>query len=186
MQMKVLQHTAETLHTALVSDSKDLAKIYTKYSKGVRRFLEEGLRTSKPDSLFQPITLHSDSDWIHAHPEVPEDFQNFYRYLSRKTPNASQNTIYIQTIGESVFSVQSTACHASLAQFYTFVVGPFGAVGAQTEQYVKWLIGYCQAFFYGLSVELLSAVSVSETRCCFRINSNSHNLQIYAGNIRCL
>ncbi|XP_028286562.1 archaemetzincin-2 [Parambassis ranga] len=157
--MKVLQHTAETLHTALVSDSKDLAKIYRKYSKGERRFLEEGLCTSQPDSLFQPITLHSDSDWILAHPEVPEDFQNFYRYLSRRTPNASQNTIYIQTIGS------------------------FGDVGAQTEQYVKWLKSYCQAFFYGLSVELLPAVSVSETRCCFRINNNSHNLQIYAGDL---
>lgn len=156
--MKVIQHTVETLRTALLSNSQDLAKIYNKYSKEERRFLEEGLHQGQ-GSLFQPITVHSNSDWIPAHPEEPQDFQSFYRDPYRKTPDAGHSTIYIQTIGS------------------------FGEVGPQTDQYVEWLIEYCQAFFYGLSVKLLPAVTVSETGCAFRINSNSHNLQILTGDL---
>lgn len=62
-----------------------------------------------------------------------------------------------------------------------FLPGSFGEAGAQTDQYVEWLREYCQAFFYGLSVKLLPAVTVAETGCSFRINSNSHNLQILTG-----
>lgn len=64
-----------------------------------------------------------------------------------------------------------------------FLVGSFGKPGAQTDQYVGWLREYCQAFFYGLSVKLLPAVSVAETGCSFRINNNSHNLQILTGKL---
>lgn len=64
-----------------------------------------------------------------------------------------------------------------------FLVGSFGEVGAQTDQYVEWLREYCQAFFYGLSVKFLPAVTVAETGCSFRVNSNSHNLQILTGKI---
>lgn len=60
--------------------------------------------------------------------------------------------------------------------------GSFGDEGLQTDQYVEWLRDYCQAFFCGLSVKLLPAVSVSETGCSFRVNSSSHNLQILTGN----
>ncbi|KAF3853391.1 hypothetical protein F7725_014079 [Dissostichus mawsoni] len=42
---------------------------------------------------------------------------------------------------------------------------------------------YCQAFFYGLSVKLLPAVTVAETKCSFRVNSDSHNLQILTGEL---
>ncbi|XP_051795626.1 archaemetzincin-2 isoform X2 [Acanthochromis polyacanthus] len=157
--MKVIQHTAKTLHTALVSNSKDLAKIYSKYTKEERSFLEEGFHSGQPGSLFQPIAVHSDSDWILAHPEEPQDFESFYRDPHRRTPDASHNTIYIQTIGS------------------------FGEVGALTDQYVGWLRDYCQAFFYRLSVKLLPAVTVSETGCSFRVNSNSHNLQILTGDL---
>ncbi|KAK5880995.1 hypothetical protein CesoFtcFv8_021847 [Champsocephalus esox] len=104
-------------------------------------------------------TFHSDSDWISAHPEEHQDFESFYRDPSRKTPNASHNTIYIQTIGS------------------------FGEAGAQTDQCVEWLREYCQAFFYGLSVKLLPAVTVAETKCSFRVNSDSHNLQILTGDL---
>uniref|UniRef100_A0AAQ5XCH1 Archaemetzincin-2 n=2 Tax=Amphiprion ocellaris TaxID=80972 RepID=A0AAQ5XCH1_AMPOC len=157
--MKVIQHTAEELRTALVSNSKDLAKIYSKYTKEERCLLEEGFHSGQPGSLFQPITVHSDSDWISAHPEEPQDFESFYRDSYRRTPDASHNTIYIQTIGS------------------------FGEVGALTDQYVEWLRDYCQAFFYGLSVKLLPAVTVSETGCSFRVNSNSNNLQILTGDL---
>ncbi|XP_008293125.1 archaemetzincin-2 isoform X2 [Stegastes partitus] len=157
--MKVIQHTAETLHTALVSNSHDLAQVYSKYTQAERRLLEEGFRSGQPGSLFPPITVHSDSDWIAAHPEEPQDFESFYRDPYRRTPDAHHNTIYIQTIGS------------------------FGEVGALTDQYVEWLRDYCQAFFYGLSVKLLPAVPVSETGCSFRVNSNSHNLQIRTGDL---
>ncbi|KAG8009068.1 Archaemetzincin-2 [Nibea albiflora] len=155
--MKVIQHSVETLQTSLVSKRQDLVKLYSKYTKEERNLLEEGFQPGQPDSLFQPITVHSDSDWIPAHPEEPQDFESFYRDNFRKTPDASHNTIYIQTIGS------------------------FGEVGAQTDQYVEWLREYCQAFFYGLSVKFLPAVTVAETGCSFRVNSNSHNLQILTG-----
>lgn len=100
--MKVIQHSVETLQTALLSRHQDLVKLYGKYTKEERRLLEEGFHPGQPGSLFQPITVHSDSDWIPAHPEEPQDFASFYRDRSRKTPNASHNTIYIQTIGEYV------------------------------------------------------------------------------------
>lgn len=97
--MKVIQHSVETLKTALVSNNQDLAKLYSKYTKEERRLLEEGFHPGQRGSLFQPITVHSDSDWIPAHPEEPQDFGNFYRDPNRETPNTTHNTIYIQTIG---------------------------------------------------------------------------------------
>lgn len=100
LQMKVIQHSAETLQAALVSKCKDLAKLYEEYSTEERQFLEEGLHPGQPGALFQPITLHSDSDWISAHPEEPQNFERFYTDPHRRSPNASHNTIYIQTIGE--------------------------------------------------------------------------------------
>ncbi|XP_041818417.1 archaemetzincin-2 isoform X5 [Chelmon rostratus] len=159
LQMKVIQHSVERLQTALVSNHQDLAKLYSKYTKEERHLLEQGFHPGQPGSLFQPITVHSDSDWISAHPEDSQDFHSFYRDPYRKTPNASHSTIYIQTIGS------------------------FGEMGAQTDQYVEWLREYCQAFFYGLSVKLLPAVTVTETGCSFRVNSNSHNLQILTGDL---
>ncbi|KAE8284400.1 Archaemetzincin-2 [Larimichthys crocea] len=117
------------------------------------------VQSALPTPPLLPITVHSDSDWIPAHPEEPQDFESFYRDPFRKTPDASHSTIYIQTIGS------------------------FGEVGAQTDQYVEWLREYCQAFFYGLSVKFLPAVTVAETGCSFRVNSNSHNLQILTGHL---
>ncbi|XP_039879206.1 archaemetzincin-2 isoform X2 [Simochromis diagramma] len=71
----------------------------------------------------------------------------------------------------------------SNSQYLTKVYSSFGEVAAQTDQYVEWLRDYCQAFFYGLSVKLLPAVAVSETKCSFRVNSNSYNLQILTGDL---
>ncbi|KAM3592109.1 uncharacterized protein V6R79_012702 [Siganus canaliculatus] len=156
--MKVILHSVETLQAALVSSHQDLAKQYSKYTKEERKLLEEGFHPGKPGSLFQPITVHSDSDWISAHPEEPQDFESFYRDPQRKTPDTSHNTIYIQTIGS------------------------FGE-GVQTDQYVEWLREYCQAFFHGLSVKLLPPVAISETGCSVRVNSNSHNLQVLTGDL---
>lgn len=100
LQMKVIEHSVETLKAALVSKRRDLVKLYKEYSAEERRFLEEGLRPGEPDALFQLITLHSDSDWISAHPEQPQNFESFYMDSHRRTPSARHNTIYIQTIGE--------------------------------------------------------------------------------------
>ncbi|CAJ1080762.1 archaemetzincin-2 [Xyrichtys novacula] len=157
--MKVIQHSVQTLQTALISKRHDLVELYSKYTREERRLLEEGFQADQLGSLFQPITVHSDSDWIPAHPEEPQDFESFYRDPYRKTPDSNHSTIYIQTIGS------------------------FGEAGAQTDQYVEWLRDYCQAFFYGLSVKLLPPVTVAETRCSFRINSNSCNLQILTGDL---
>ncbi|XP_077406165.1 arylsulfatase G-like isoform X2 [Vanacampus margaritifer] len=157
--MKVIHHSAETLQKALVSNCKDLAELYNQYSKEERHLLEEGLRPGQPGSVFQPITVDSDSDWISSHPEEPQDFESFYRDPYRKTPNASCATIYIQTIGS------------------------FGEAGPQTEQYVEWLREYCQAFFYGLPVRWLPAVTVAQTGCYFRINHGSQNLQLLTGDL---
>ena len=60
-------------------------------------------------------------------------------------------------------------------------LGSFGEAGVQTDLYLEWLREYCQAFFYGLAVKLLPPVTVTETGCSFRVNSNSHNLQILTG-----
>lgn len=107
LQMKVIQHSVETLQTALVSNRQDLAKRYRKYTKEERQLLEEGLHPGQPGSLFHPITVHSDSDWIPSHPEEPQSFESFYSDPSRKNPDASHNIIYIQTIGEYIFATFS-------------------------------------------------------------------------------
>uniref|UniRef100_A0A2I2Z3U5 Archaemetzincin-2 n=1 Tax=Gorilla gorilla gorilla TaxID=9595 RepID=A0A2I2Z3U5_GORGO len=52
-----------------------------------------------------------------------------------------------------------------------------------SEEYIKWLTGYCKAYFYRLRVKLLEPVPVSTTRCSFRVNENTQNLQIHAGDI---
>lgn len=157
--MKVIQHSKEALRTALISNHTDLTNLYNNYTEKERRLLEEAFNTGQPGSLFQHIIVQSASDWIASQPEEPQDFVSFYRDPYRKTPISSQKTIYIQTIGS------------------------FGDAGAQTEQYVEWLREYCQAFFYGLNVKLLPAVSVAQTGGSFRVNSNSHNLQILTGDL---
>lgn len=100
--MKVIHHSVETLQTALVSNRPDLAKRYRQYTKEERKLLEEGLRPGQPGSLFQPITVHSDSDWIPSHPEEPQSFESFYSDPHRMKPDAGHNTIYIQIIGEYI------------------------------------------------------------------------------------
>lgn len=100
--MEVITHSTETLREALISRRPDLVERYKQYTEGERRVFEDCLR---PDSILcQPITTHSDSDWIRAHPEESQDFQTFFSYPHRKTPGKGPNTIYIQTIGEFCFS----------------------------------------------------------------------------------
>ncbi|KAI4807304.1 hypothetical protein KUCAC02_027121 [Chaenocephalus aceratus] len=137
------------------SDLSLLPQVPSAYASVV----EQTAKANQLTTMNSRLRLHSDSDWISAHPEEHQDFDSFYRDPSRKTPNASHNTIYIQTIGS------------------------FGEAGAQTDQCVEWLREYCQAFFYGLSVKLLPAVTVAETKCSFRVNSDSHNLQILTGDL---
>lgn len=60
-------------------------------------------------------------------------------------------------------------------------VGSLGNTRVISEEYIKWLKGYCEAFFYGLTVKFLEPVSVSATKCAFRVNEHTRNLQIHAG-----
>ncbi|KAK3559033.1 hypothetical protein QTP86_000038 [Hemibagrus guttatus] len=155
--MQCLEHPVEKLRSVLFSTRKDLIEAYAQYSKEEKRFLEEGLLPGS--SLFAAINIHSESDWIPAHPEALQDFQSFYSNPYRKTPDPSHKTIYIQTIG------------------------PFGDGAGMTEQYVEWLREYCEAFYYGLAVKFLPAVTIAATSCTFRVNSNTNNLQLHAGDL---
>lgn len=64
---------------------------------------------------------------------------------------------------------------------FLWSTGPFGDGAGITEQYVKWLKEYCEAFYYGLAVKFLPAVTIAATSCTFRVNSNTNNLQLHAG-----
>ncbi|XP_039085693.1 archaemetzincin-2 isoform X3 [Hyaena hyaena] len=155
--METVRHSEHTLKTALISENPALVSQYEKLEAGERRLLNEAF---KPDhDLFGPITLHSQSDWIISHPEAPQDFEQFFSDPYRKAPSPEKRSIYIQCIGS------------------------LGNTRIISEEYIKWLKGYCEAFFYGLTVKLLEPVPVSATRCSFRVNENTKNLQIHAGHI---
>nr|XP_033816847.1 archaemetzincin-2 isoform X5 [Geotrypetes seraphini] len=94
--MQVIRHSEQALKTALISKNAELIKLYEKLSQGERRLLNEAFR---PDCiLFQPITVHSESDWIPSHPESTQDFEQFYQNPYRNTPSAKRSTIYVQPI----------------------------------------------------------------------------------------
>lgn len=155
--MQTVQHSTHTLRTALISKNPELVSQYEKLNAGEQRLMNHAFQ---PDSdLFGPITLHSQSDWITSHPEAPQDFEQFFSDPFRRTPSPEKHSIYIQCIGS------------------------LGNTRIISEEYVRWLKGYCEAFFYGLAVKLLEPVPVSVTRCCFRINDSTQNLQIHAGDI---
>lgn len=116
--MKVIQHSVETLQTALFSNCQDLAKLYKEYTQEERQLLEEGLHPGQPGSIFHPLTLHSDSDWISAHPEEPQNFESFYRDPKRKIPSATHNTIYIQAIGIFVSNAAVASVNLRLYEVY--------------------------------------------------------------------
>ena len=97
--MQTVRHSEHTLMTALISKNPELVKQYEQLDPGEQRLLNEAFR---PDSdLFGPITLHSPSDWIISHPEAPQDFEEFFSDLHRKSPSPGKQTIYIQCIGVS-------------------------------------------------------------------------------------
>ncbi|XP_076154468.1 archaemetzincin-2 isoform X2 [Alosa pseudoharengus] len=96
--MQIIEHPVEKLRAALISSWLDLIERYQQYSDGEKKVLEDCLR---PDGvLFRAITVHSDSDWIPAHPEESYDFQSFFSNPYRSTPCKGHHTIYIQTIGD--------------------------------------------------------------------------------------
>ncbi|KAM4664016.1 archaemetzincin-2 [Discoglossus pictus] len=155
--MQVIKHSPETLRNALISTDGPLQELYENYSPTERKLLNEAFH---PDStLFLPVTIHSSNDWIPNHQEPPETFQSFYHKPDRCIPTSKRNTIYVQTIG------------------------PFGDSCAHTQDYIGWLKGYCQAFFYGLSVKVQGPIPISDTGCSFRINKSTKNLQVHAGDL---
>nr|KAF6308705.1 archaelysin family metallopeptidase 2 [Pipistrellus kuhlii] len=155
--MKTVRHSEQSLRTALISKNPALVSQYEKLDAAERRLMNEAFRPAS--DLFGPIVLHSQSDWIASHPEPPQGFEEFFSDPSRKTPSREKHSIYIQCIGS------------------------LGNTRIISEEYVKWLKGYCEAFFYGLTVKLLEPVPVSATQCAFRVNENTKNLQIHAGHI---
>ncbi|XP_005656987.1 archaemetzincin-2 isoform X3 [Sus scrofa] len=157
LKMQIVRHSEQTLKTVLISKNPALVAQYEKLDAGERRLMNEAFLPNS--DLFGPITLHSKSDWINSHPEAPQDFEEFFNDPYRKTPSAEKHSIYIQCIGS------------------------LGNTRSVSEEYVKWLKGYCEAFFYGLTVKLLEPVPVSATKCSFRINDDTQNLQIHAGQI---
>nr|KAF6308707.1 archaelysin family metallopeptidase 2 [Pipistrellus kuhlii] len=156
-KMKTVRHSEQSLRTALISKNPALVSQYEKLDAAERRLMNEAFRPAS--DLFGPIVLHSQSDWIASHPEPPQGFEEFFSDPSRKTPSREKHSIYIQCIGS------------------------LGNTRIISEEYVKWLKGYCEAFFYGLTVKLLEPVPVSATQCAFRVNENTKNLQIHAGHI---
>lgn len=96
-QMQVLRHSEHTLKTALISKNPELVAQYEKFGTGERRLMNEAFQPSS--SLFEPITVHSQSDWITSHPEAPQDFEQFFTARYRNTPCPEKHIIYIQSIG---------------------------------------------------------------------------------------
>ncbi|XP_054987031.1 archaemetzincin-2 [Sorex araneus] len=154
--MEIVHHSAQTLKTALVSKNPELVARYKQLDARERYLMNDAFQ--QHSNLFAPITLHSQSDWLTSHPEDPQDFEQFFSDPYRKKPSPEKHRIYIQCIG-------------SLGN------------NNVNEDYVQWLKSYCEAFFCGLTVKLLDSVPVSETRCSFRVNGSTHNLQIHAGQI---
>lgn len=155
--MQVIEHPTEKLCAALISKRLDLVERYREYSKEEKKLLEDCLQSNSV--LFRPIAIHSQSDWIPAHPEESQDFQSFFSNPYRSSPCKGHNTIYIQTIGS------------------------FGEAAVHTDLYVEWLRQYCEAFYYGLVVKTLPPITVQSTGCTFRVNSYTHNLQLHAGDL---
>ncbi|XP_063816924.1 archaemetzincin-2 isoform X2 [Pseudophryne corroboree] len=155
--MQVLRHPPDTLRHALISEDPMLLELYEQYSTAEKKLLSEAY--NPVSALFRPVTIHSPSDWIPSHPEPSETFQEFYQKPNRHIPNAEKKTIYVQTIGQ------------------------FGDSDRLTREYIGWLKGYCQAFFYGLPVKVRGPVRIADTGCAFRVNDSTHNLQIHAGDL---
>ncbi|KAB0404381.1 hypothetical protein E2I00_011311, partial [Balaenoptera physalus] len=85
---------------------------------------------------------------------LPKTLKSFSNDPYRKIPSPEKCSIYIQCIGS------------------------LGNTRIISEKYIKWLKGYCKAFFYGLTVRLLEPVPISTMRCSFRVNKNTQNLQL--------
>lgn len=95
--MQTIRHSEQTLRAALISKNPVLASQYEKFGAAERRLMNEAFQPAS--DLFEPITLHSQSDWITSHPEPPQDFEEFFNDPSRKTPSPEKHSIYIQCIG---------------------------------------------------------------------------------------
>ncbi|XP_015360334.1 archaemetzincin-2 isoform X1 [Marmota marmota marmota] len=157
VEMQVFRHSEQTLKRALISKNPALVSQYEKLDAREQQLMKEAFQPTS--DLYGPIILQSQSDWIISHPEAPQDFEQFFSNPYRKIPSPEKHSIYLLAIGS------------------------LGNTRVISEEYTKWLKGYCEAFFYGMNVKLLEPISVSATRCSFRVNDHTRNLQIHAGHI---
>src|SRR5262245_47382868 len=56
-------------------------------------------RAFAPDESFQPVPVPGPNDWLAAHPEAGQTFEQFQRSHPNR-PGAQQRTIYLQPLGE--------------------------------------------------------------------------------------
>lgn len=94
---------------------------------------------------------------------------------------ATRPFIFKLLVSQHSYMMQCCIQNKSPCNGFLLSTGSFGGGAGITEQYVEWLREYCEAFYYGLAVKLLPAVTVEATSCTFRVNSNTNNLQLHAG-----
>lgn len=94
---------------------------------------------------------------------------------------ATRPFIFKQLVSQSPRMMQCCIQNKLLCNVFLRSTGSFGDGAGITEQYVEWLREYCESFYNGLTVKLLPAVTVAASSCTFRVNSNTNNLQLHAG-----
>ncbi|GAB1297004.1 Archaemetzincin-2 [Apodemus speciosus] len=172
-KMQVLRHSEHTLKTALISKNPALVSQYEKLDAGEQRLMNEAFQPR--NNLFEPITVHSQSDWITSHPEAPQDFEQFFSDRYRKAPCPKKHIIYIQSIDRvSLCSPGCPGTHQSqksacLCLPSAGIKGSLGNTRVISEEYIKWLKGYCEAFFYGLKRHILAFLKKNKPEDAFCI-----------------
>jgi archaemetzincin len=111
-------------------------------------------RAFTPDDSFQPVPVPGPSDWLAAHPEPGQTFEQFQRSHPNR-PDKQQRIIYLQ---------------------------PLGSFSPQQSPSLEKLREYAVAFFQ-TEVKTLEPVSVSAGGFTSRTNSMTNRRQILTGDV---